>query len=72
VFEGDSAVGEVTRAVESPSLEAPIALALVEFDVADAEAELSVRVDGEEVTATLSALPFYEGSDRSARLPTYL
>ncbi|MDS0297648.1 aminomethyltransferase family protein [Halogeometricum sp. S1BR25-6] len=70
VFAGDASVGEVTRGVQSPSLEAPIALALVDFDLgAD---DVTVRVDGEEVDAEVTALPFVEGSDTSRRLPTYL
>ncbi len=69
VFSGDSTVGEVTRAVESPMLETPLALALVEFGL-DAD-EVTVRVDGEERTAHVESLPFVEGSDWSARLPTY-
>jgi aminomethyltransferase len=68
VFDGDATAGEITRAVESPSLDAPIALALVDFD---APADLTVRVDGEDVPAPVTALPFVEGSDRSARLPQY-
>jgi len=62
--DGD-AVGEVTRAGESPSLSRPIALALVDFDL---EAE-AVEVDGEE--AAVATLPFVEGSARSGRLPSY-
>ncbi|WP_336362873.1 CAF17-like 4Fe-4S cluster assembly/insertion protein YgfZ [Halalkalicoccus salilacus] len=69
VFADDRSVGEVTRAVESPSLEAPIALAVVEFDLE--VADLAVRVDGEEVGADGTDLPFVEGSGRSARLPAY-
>jgi aminomethyltransferase len=69
VFEGDSAIGEVTRAAESPTREEPIALALVEFDAA--REDLTVRVDGEAVPAVETALPFVDGSDTSARLPTY-
>jgi len=69
VFAGDEAVGEVTRAEESPMLDAPIALALVAFDAP--ETGLTVRVDGDEVPAERVELPFVEGSDRSARLPTY-
>ncbi|NHN57512.1 MULTISPECIES: aminomethyltransferase family protein [Halorussus] len=72
VFRGDEAVGEVTRAAESPSVEAPIAFAAVDFDVGeDPDADLSVRVGGEEVPAELADLPFVEGSDRSARIPKY-
>jgi len=69
VFDGDEAVGEVTRGVDGPTAERPIALAYVESDV-DA-ATLSVRVDGEEVPAERAELPFVEGSARSARLPAY-
>jgi aminomethyltransferase len=76
VFAGDETAGEITRAVESPSLREPIALALVDHDVgaqiADSEKQLSVRVDGKERAATGVELPFVEGSDQSARLPTYL
>ncbi|MHB9288629.1 aminomethyltransferase family protein [Halobacteriales archaeon Cl-PHB] len=68
VFEDDAAVGEVTRGVASPSLGAPIAFALVDTGVAD---HLTVRVDGEEVLASVTDLPFVEGSGTSARLPTY-
>ncbi|MEF8852668.1 MAG: glycine cleavage T C-terminal barrel domain-containing protein [Haloarculaceae archaeon] len=70
VFVDDAAVGEVTRAAESPSREEPLALALVEGDAVDGEA-LAVRVDGEEASASVEPLPFVEGSDRSARVPTY-
>jgi aminomethyltransferase len=70
VFDGDSAIGEVTRAVDSPTLESAAAMAYVDFGV-DADA-VTVRVDGEEVAAELVALPFYEGSDRSARIPEYV
>ncbi|USZ70769.1 aminomethyltransferase family protein [Natronosalvus halobius] len=69
VFDGDATVGEITRAAVSPVLEEPIALALVEYDLEDPD--LSVRVDGNEVEATSTALPFVEGSERSARVPTY-
>ncbi|MFC7214645.1 aminomethyltransferase family protein [Saliphagus sp. GCM10025334] len=69
VFDGDATVGEITRAAVSPVLEEPIALALVEYDLADPH--LSVRVDGDEVGATVTALPFVAGSERSARVPSY-
>jgi len=68
VFAADEAVGEVTRAGESPTRGEPIALALVAFDT---DGELSVRVDGEEVDARRVGLPFVEGSEQSARLPSY-
>jgi aminomethyltransferase len=69
VFAGDAAVGEVTRAVESPTREEPIAFAAVDYELP--EDGLSVRVDGEEVAAETTALPFVEGSDASARVPRY-
>ncbi|MYL68448.1 CAF17-like 4Fe-4S cluster assembly/insertion protein YgfZ [Halorubrum distributum] len=69
VFDGDEAIGEVTRAAVGPATEVPIALALVAFD-ADRGA-VTVRVDGEAVPATVVDLPFVDGSARSARLPTY-
>ena len=69
VFDGDEAVGEVTRSVVGPTSGDPIALALVGFDaVVD---DCTVRVDGAETSATRVELPFVEGSARSARLPTY-
>jgi aminomethyltransferase len=69
VFDGDASVGEVTRAAIAPSREATVALAYVRYDT---ETEgLAVRVDGEELPAHGEALPFVEGSARSARLPSY-
>ncbi len=68
VFAGDSAVGAITRAVDSPTREEPLALALVDYDTTG---DLSVRIDGEERAAAVVDLPFVEGSDASARLPTY-
>ncbi|WP_458206978.1 CAF17-like 4Fe-4S cluster assembly/insertion protein YgfZ [Haladaptatus sp. NG-SE-30] len=70
VFEGDEVVGEVTRAIESPSREEPVALALVDYNVTEGT-ELTVRVDGEDVSAESVTLPFVEGSDPSGRLPQY-
>jgi len=69
VFDGDSSVGEVTRAAESPLLDTAIAFAFVPFDLESEE--LSVRVTGEEVGAERVELPFVEGSGRSVRLPSY-
>jgi len=73
VFDGDETAGEVTRGVESPTLEKPIALAMLDQAVATTldEAELTVRIDGEEHPAAGVDLPFVEGSDESARLPHY-
>ncbi|TYL38391.1 glycine cleavage system protein T [Natronococcus pandeyae] len=69
VFDGDSSVGEVTRADTSPLLEDVIALAVVDYGLESDS--VTVRVEGEEVPATRTDLPFVEGSDRSDRLPEY-
>jgi aminomethyltransferase len=69
VFDDDSHVGEVTRAGHSPALDAPIALALVEYGVDTGS--LTVRVDSEDVAAELVELPFVDGSSQSGRLPAY-
>jgi len=73
VFAGDGTAGAVTRCVESPTLERPAALALLDQEVATAleDTDLTVRVDGEERPAKGVELPFVEGSDGSARLPGY-
>ncbi|WP_254839033.1 aminomethyltransferase family protein [Natronomonas marina] len=70
VFEGDASVGEVTRGSHGPTVEAPIALAVVDYGL-EADA-VTVRIDGEEVDADLAPLPFVEGSARSRRLPEYV
>ena len=69
VFDGDEAVGEVTRAAVGPATAVPVALALVAFDAG--LGGVTVRVDGEEAPATAVDLPFVGGSAASARLPTY-
>jgi aminomethyltransferase len=69
VFAGDASVGEVTRAADSPTLDHPVVLAYVQWDAA--ADDLAVRIDGEEVAATVTDLPFVEGSEPSARLPRY-
>jgi aminomethyltransferase len=69
VLDGDSHVGEITRAGYSPALDAPIALALVEYGLDTTR--LAVRADGEAIGAELTELPFVDGSSRSGRLPQY-
>ena len=69
LFDGDATVGAVTRAARGPTVDGPIALATVEFDLEPAD--LSVRVDGGEVPCSVVELPFVEGSERSGRLPRY-
>jgi aminomethyltransferase len=71
VFDGDTTVGEVTRAIESATRDEPLALAYVDFDLHLADADLAVGVDGADVPASNALLPFVEGSGRSARLPDY-
>jgi aminomethyltransferase len=60
---GDEAVGTVTRALESPRLDEPIALAVASgsFDAVETEAGT--------VAASEATLPFVEGSARSGRIP---
>ena len=68
--DGDE-VGEVTRAVESPVLDAPVAMAYVDYAL-DPGADLAVDGDdGAPVAAERADLPFVEGSERSGRLPRY-
>ena len=69
VFEGDEAIGSVTRAAVGPATDAPIAFGRVEFG--RATGSVTVRVDGAEVAASRTPLPFVDGSARSGRLPTY-
>jgi len=69
VFAGDEHLGEVTRAVDSPTREAPIAMASVDWDAP--EDGLTVQVDGESLPAERRELPFVDGSAASARLPSY-
>ncbi|WP_338727110.1 aminomethyltransferase family protein [Haladaptatus sp. DJG-WS-42] len=60
------AVGTVTRALHSPSRDEPLALAYVEYGVTETDVAVG------ETTGTIESLPFVEGSQRSARLPSYL
>jgi len=69
VLDGDEEVGEVTRAVEAPTVGGPAAIAAVPYDLASED--LAVRVDGDAVPADRTTLPFVEGSARSARVPQY-
>lgn len=56
-------VGTVTRALHSPSLDEPIGFAVVAGDID------SVEIADGTVSAERATLPFYEGSQRSARCP---
>ncbi len=66
VFAGDEHVGDVTRAGQSPMREAPIALANLSWE--RPEDALTIRIDGEPVSAQQVDLPFIDGSAQSARL----
>ena len=74
--DGES-VGTVTRAVASPTLDRPIALAVVDSGVGADAVELADDADGSDeggaadgsIRADRTDLPFVEGSARSARLP---
>ena len=71
IADGES-VGEISRAVESPSLGEPIALAFV--DVGAGLAEVTVDpadAEAESVGAAVAELPFVTGSADSLRVPTY-
>ena len=71
VFDGDEAIGAVTRAGVGPATDVPIALALVDATADPPADAVTVRVDGDETDAQITSLPFVEGSARSARLPEY-
>ncbi|MFC6796950.1 aminomethyltransferase family protein [Haladaptatus sp. DYSN1] len=58
-------VGEVTRAVQSPLRDEPIALAYVEYGLDATDVTVG------ETTGSIEPLPFVEGSQQSERLPTY-
>jgi aminomethyltransferase len=58
VLANDVEVGEVTSAAWSPSLERPIALALVRRQHGDAGTAVSVRAGGATMRATVADLPF--------------
>ena len=55
---GDSAVGHVTSATESPALGRPVALAFVRRQHAEAGARVEVRDGAQVIGATVSELPF--------------
>ena len=71
VFDGDEAIGAVTRSGVGPATDTPLALALVDATADPVAGSVTVRVDGDETDATIASLPFVDGSDRSARLPQY-
>ena len=58
VMEGDRVVGEVTSGCLSPTLDRPIAMAIVERAVADSKPALSVDLGRERAGATITPMPF--------------
>jgi aminomethyltransferase len=69
VLADGEAVGEVTRAAHTPSLDAPAAFAYVPYDLD--RTDIAVETGAGPVPAERTALPFVEGSARSARVPAY-
>ncbi|MBD7956798.1 glycine cleavage system aminomethyltransferase GcvT [Microbacterium sp. Sa4CUA7] len=59
VYDGDTAVGEITSGALSPTLGHPIALAFVSPAVASAGTPLTIDVRGTRLPVTVTALPFY-------------
>jgi aminomethyltransferase len=70
VVADDESVGTITRAAVCPTLEAPAALARVDYAL-DAETSLTIDPDADDIPAERVALPFVDGSARSARIPAY-
>ncbi|SEH59349.1 aminomethyltransferase [Halopenitus malekzadehii] len=71
IVDGDAAIGEITRAVESPTLDVPIAFGYVEYGAVESGDTVAVRVHEADVPARRVDLPVHEGSAGSARLPRY-
>lgn len=59
VFDGESAVGEVTSGALSPTLGHPIAMAFVPPALSAPGTVLTIDVRGTRIPATVTALPFY-------------
>ena len=71
--DGD-AVGELTRAIKSPSREEPIALAVCNSDALDGPFSVRSTTDDSDTTTVAAdrvALPFVDGSATSLRCPQY-
>ena len=71
VQDGDDSLGEITRAVESPARDGPIAFAVLDGTGPPAETPVSIESTDGPVDAEIEPLPFVEGSERSARIPDY-
>lgn len=68
VLAAEIPTGEILRGGTSPTLEHPIALALVSSGAPD---DVVVQMNGDAVDASIRSLPFVDGSERSGRLPRY-
>jgi aminomethyltransferase len=66
------AIGEITRALESPTLGHPIAMAAVDAGATSPDETVEIDVEQGRTDADVTSLPFLEGSDRSGRIPTYV
>jgi glycine cleavage system T protein len=62
VLKDDKEVGSVTSAVHSPSLNRPVALALVKYGFFDPRTTLQVQCEDQTVSATVVDLPFHKAS----------
>lgn len=71
ILADNDSVGTVTRAVESPSLDAPIALGFLASDVTATELTVDNAASERHVDAERVELPFVEGSAVSLRCPEY-
>jgi len=58
VMRGDTVVGQVTSGCLSPTLDRPIAMAIVQRDVAEQNPELRIDLGREQVQATITPMPF--------------
>jgi len=58
VLQGDKVVGQVTSGCLSPTLDRPIAMAIVERGVAESKPELRVDLGREQTAATITPMPF--------------
>jgi len=68
---GGESVGEITRAVEAPSVGEPIAMAVVDFGATLDDVTVGSADGTDPVGAARADLPFVTGSAASLRVPTY-
>lgn len=68
VLSGGAPAGHVTSGTYSPTLERPIAMALVRSELAKAGVRLEVDLKGKTIPATVDALPFYSRKRKKGTL----